>query len=125
MRVSPTQMGSPFQRQSSGANLVKGSYFGRQSGNVGRTLCPGHIARLPKRVAPEQPCRSAGVSRRCVDPTPFVSACALKECTTVVSGFCKVVLTICVEGFDKHAGKFWKAGMKVFKQGMMSRKPGR
>ena len=53
------------------------------------------------------------------------TACALKECTTVVSGCCKVVLTILVEGFDKHAGKFWKAGMKVFKQGMMSRKPGR
>ena len=67
-------MGSPFQRQSSGANLVKGSEFGRESRNVGRIICPGHIAWLPKRVASEQPGRSAGVSHRCVDPTPFESS---------------------------------------------------
>ena len=84
-----------------------------------------HIARLPKRIASRA---SAGY----VDPTPFessswddVDGMCLDRVYTVVSGCCKVVLTIFVEGFDMHAGKFWKACMKVFKQGMMSRKPGR
>ena len=125
MRVSPNRVGSPFQRQSSGANLVKSNEFGRQSRNVGRILCPVTLHRLPKRIASRA---SAGY----VDPTPFessswddVDGMCLDRVYTVVSGCCKVVLTIFVEGFDMHAGKFWKACMKVFKQGMMSRKPGR
>ena len=115
-----------------GANLVKGS---KSDGRVAMleglyVLVTLHVAEegcLPSsQVGQQESVTGVSIQRRSKQVLGTMwMACALKECMTVVSGCCKVVLTIFVEGFEKHAGKFWKDDMKVFKQGMMSRKPGR